>query len=257
MKILKFNESFDTTDTFKDVEPCDLIYMTREQIIELISNTFESEVIEDDPEWTIVKSKWKVLEKDNELTKLRMKDILDIEDYVYFHIYPDDYTIVRGAHIQEFLKKAQSINNSIRVDGGTEGQSLILKGKDFYEILFALSPIPKGESSVITEDDEWYSLKSLGCGGDIRLDGKKISYYSDLMVGSDFEMNYSLKNKYPGLTKNQAIQKDIEERSKPTIQPKVIKGLRDSGIFKGTPDWNEYNKFLVQFSYENMLDQRY
>lgn len=253
MKILKFNESFDTTDTFKDVEPCDLIYMTREQIIELISNTFESEVIEDDPEWTIVKSKWKVLEKDNELTKLRMKDILDIEDYVYFHIYPDDYTIVRGAHIQEFLKKAQSINNSIRVDGGTEGQSLILKGKDFYEILFALSPIPKGESSVITEDDEWYSLKSLGCGGDIRLDGKKISYYSDLMVGSDFEMNYSLKNKYPGLTKNQAIQKDIEERSKPTIQPKVIKGLKDSGIFKGTPDWNEYNKFLVQFSYENML----
>ena len=64
MKILKFNESFDTTDTFKDVEPCDLVYMTRDQIIELISNTFESEVIENDPEWTIIKSKWSIIHKD-------------------------------------------------------------------------------------------------------------------------------------------------------------------------------------------------
>ena len=41
MRILKFNESFGSTDTFKDVEPSDLVYMTREQIVTLISNTFE------------------------------------------------------------------------------------------------------------------------------------------------------------------------------------------------------------------------
>lgn len=165
------------------------------------------------------------------------------------------YTIVRGNSdkLSGFLKKAKSVDSRISVDGGTEGQSLILKGKEFYELLYAFSPIPKGESSLVNEDGEWFSLKSMSCGGDIRLDGEKISYYSDLMIGSDFEMNYSLKNKYPGLTKNQAIQKDIEERTKPTIQTKVIKGLKDSGIFKGTPDWNEYNEFIVSFSYESML----
>jgi hypothetical protein len=254
MKILKFFESFSSEQTFKNTEPSDLVYLTREQIIELISNTFDSEVIEDDPEWTIIRSTWKVIHKDNEMTKLSLENILDIEEYVYFHIHSDDFTIVRGSSdkLQDFLRKAQSIDKSIVVDGGTEGQSLILKGRRFFQILYSLAPIPKGEHSV-DFDGDWYSLESMGCGGDIRLDGKKISYYSDLLVGGQIDLDVATKKKHPGLTKIQAMMKDIEERSRPTLQPKIIKGDKDSGIFKGSPKWNEYSKFLVQFSYENML----
>ena len=79
MRILRFFESFGSEQTFKDIEPSDLTYMSREQIITIISNTFESEVIEDDTEWTIIRSKWKVLHKDNEMTKLSLENILDIE----------------------------------------------------------------------------------------------------------------------------------------------------------------------------------
>ena len=255
MKILKFNESFGSTDTFKDVEPSDLVYMTREQIVTLISNTFKSEVIEDDPEWTIIKSKWSIIHKDNEMTKLSMKDILDVEEYVYFHIFPDTYTIIRGSSdkLSDFLKKAQSVDGKITTNGGTEGQSMILKGRKFYEILYALQPIPKGESSVTNEDGDWFSLNSMSCGGDIRLDGKKISYYSDLLIGSQVELDHSLKKKHPGLTKLQALQKDMEERSKPTLEPKVLKSSKDSGIYKDTPNYNEYQRFLVTFQYEDML----
>ena len=253
MRILRFFESFGSEQTFKDIEPSDLVYMTREQIITIISNTFESEVIEDDPEWTIIRSKWKVLHKDNEMTKLSLEDILDIEEYVYFHIFPDDFKIVRGSSdkLSDFLRKAQSIDKSIVVDGGTEGQSLILKGRNFYEILYALAPIPKGEQSV-DFDGDWYSLGSMGCG-DVRLDGKKVSYYSDLLVGSQIDLDFSTRKKHPGLTKTQAMMKDIEERSKPTLQPKVIKGGKDSGIYKGYPDWNEYKDNVVPFSYKSIL----
>ncbi len=253
MRILRFFESFGSEQTFKDIEPSDLTYMSREQIITIISNTFESEVIEDDPEWTIIRSKWKVLHKDNEMTKLSLEDILDIEEYVYFHIFPDDFKIVRGNSdkLSEFLRKAQSIDKSIVVDGGTEGQSLILKGRSFYEILYALAPIPKGEQSV-DFDGDWYSLGSMGCG-DVRLDGKKVSYYSDLLVGSQIDLDFATKKKHPGLTKTQAMMKDIEERSKPTLQPKVIKGGKDSGIYKGYPDWNGYKDNVVPFSYKSIL----
>lgn len=254
MRILRFFESFGSEKTFKDIEPSDLIYMTREQIITIISNTFESEVMEDDPEWTIIRSKWKVLHKENEMTRLSLADILDTEEYVYFHIFPDDYTIVRGNSdkLSTFLKKAKSVDNSIRVNGGTEGQSLILKGRKFFEILYALAPIPKGEQSV-DFDGDWYSLNSMSCGGDIRLDGKKISYYSDLLIGGQVEMDFSTKKKHPGLTKTQAMMKDIEERSRPTLQPKIIKGTKDSGIYKDTPDYNEYKDSIVPFSYKNIL----
>lgn len=258
-RILKFYESFGSTDTFKDVQTTDLVYLTLEQIIALVLNTFESEIINDNPKKTVIKSKWKVLEKENEMTSKMLSDIIDDEFEVYFHIYPQDYIIVRGepTKLNEFLTKVQSIDKSIKQSGGTEGKSVILKGKNFYNILYSLpSDVDDHDYDDLGEYDwnnDWDYLRSMGCGGDLRLEGKTIAYYSDLLIGTQMEMETSLAKRHPGLSKTDAIMKDIEERSKPTLEPKISRSKIGDGIFKGTPNWNDYKDHVVDFKYEKNL----
>ncbi len=252
MKYIKLFDSFNISDTFSDIYPSDLTYMTREQIVELISNTFESEIVSNDPEWTIVKSKWEVIHKDDDITKSTMEEILDIKKDVFFHISKNSYKIIRGdsEDISNFIRK-----NSLNIPNlDTESGSLILSDGTFYEIFFALKPIPKGEGDMQDENGDYYHLHSMSCGSDIRLQNEEnISYFSDLLIGSDVIMVVSLENKYPGLTKMQALQKETEERTKPTLTKKIIKGSKEDGIYKKTPNYEDYKDNLVKFSYENML----
>ena len=93
-------ETITSSDTFKSVDVTDLVLMNLEQVKTLISNTFESEIVFDTPVKTVIKSKWKVLEKEDEMTSRRLEDIIDDTFDVYFHIYPQDYMI--GANMQPY-----------------------------------------------------------------------------------------------------------------------------------------------------------
>lgn len=256
MQLKSFSESFKSDKTLKDYFPTDLAYLNRQDIIDIISNTFDTEVVSSDPKWTILKSKWHVIDKEDELTKLRMDEYIDEQADVYFFIQPDDFLIVRGNKDNEkltnFIDDVKSIDSRIKTTStGHDSGSLILKGRKFYNIFFAFAEIPKGESS-IDKDGDYFSLQNMGCSGDVRLDGKTIAYYADLMIGIHVEMDVERKKKHPGLNMYQAWQKDMEERTKPTLEPKVY-NIKHSGIFQGSPSWNDYNKNLVTFSQDKLV----
>lgn len=178
--------------TFNNTEPCDLAWMNIDDVKSLISNTFESKIVSDNPNRTILKSKWHLLDREREMNRLMYKDeVFYGEHDIYFHIVHNDFLIIRGTKetLDDCLKNLQEKNHLIRNDkiDSVDKNSLILVGKDFHFIEFAFSPIPDGREFVRTQDGKIHTMNSMGCGIDIRL-GSKISYYSDLLVGSHIEV---------------------------------------------------------------------
>ena len=102
--------------------------------------------------------------------------------------------IVRGSsndEVSEFVKYAKTKDNNITTESDDytngSGFSAILKGRKFYRILWSLCPIPKGQE-VVEKDGEYYSLASMGCDVDPRIDDESIAYYSDLLIGTNIEI---------------------------------------------------------------------
>lgn len=189
MRIKKLNEATEVK-TFENTQPHELALMLDNEIIDLISNTFKSKVVSSDPNWLIIESDWKHIENDPYL--LLWNDKLIGKTYkVYFHIFKDDFLVIRGntETLQNFLDEAQSKFPEISKSGGTEGSSIIIKGRMFPNLLFALAPIPKGQDVVI-KDGEYYSLSSMSCSIDITMRNKNIAYYSNLLIGSTLDLNY-------------------------------------------------------------------
>ena len=189
MRIKKFNEATEIK-TFENTQPHELALMLDNEVIDLISNTFKSKVISSDPNWLIIESDWKHIENDgNEFTNLQNAKLIGKTYKVYFHIFKDDFVVIRGntETLQNFLDEAQSKFPEISKSGGTEGSSMIIKGRMFPNLLFALAPIPKGQDFV-KKDGEYYSLSSMGCSTDISMRNKNIAYYSNLLIGSTLDL---------------------------------------------------------------------
>jgi hypothetical protein len=212
MKIKNFSMFKESNEikTFENTLPEDVVLMENDEIIDLISNTFESKVISTDPNYTIIESSWHNLDAsyvDEELKGVNMK--------VYFHIIKptskyDQFVIFRGEKdkLEEILEKAKA--KYPNVTGEIGNGSLSLKGKHFPRVLHSLQPIPKGEEGVDV-NDYFYSLNGLGCSVDIRTGRGNMAYFSNLLVGSDVQQEVELRSKYPGMNKMSALQKSVED----------------------------------------------
>jgi len=217
MKIKRFNESSESK-IFENTQPYELALMEDQEIIDLISNTFKSKVISSDPKWIVIESDWKHIDNDGNgggITKLQNAELIGKTYKVYFHIYKDDFLILRGnpEQLEALFNQAKSKFPSIKKSGGTEGSSLIIKGRMFPNILYALAPIPKDKDTIHVNGD-YYSLKSFSCDTDIRLDKESIAYFSNLLIGSTIEQENRLKKDYPGMSKVDALKNSIEDKIK-------------------------------------------
>jgi hypothetical protein len=211
MRIKRFNETSEIK-TFGNTFPHELLLMEDNEIVDLISNTFESKVISSDPKWMVIESEWSHIDNDgDEFTKLQNNDLMGESFKVYFHIFKEDYSIIRGesSELIKFLNLAKSKFPKIKKSGGTEGSSMIIEGRMFPRLVYALATIPKGKDFVDV-DGEYYSLNSMGCSSDIRF-SKTIAYFSNLLIGSTLSQVMKLKKNYPGMSKVDALQKSIQD----------------------------------------------
>ena len=71
----------------KTLHPQDLSWLTQDEVIQAISNTFPSRVLDSSVEWTIIETDWQILYKEDEYNIIRYgKNILNETFKVYFHI---------------------------------------------------------------------------------------------------------------------------------------------------------------------------
>ena len=202
---------------FYNTKPTDLAWLEREEIIEMISNTFPSKVLVDDSKWTTIVSHWSFLQKDNEMTKLQFKEILEQKFTIYFTIMShENFMIIRGKNsesIANFVKMAKEKNGKIidTKNDYTNGNSFstILEGRKFSSICFSLQPIPKGKDSVFINGD-YFSLGSMGCGCDPSVEEESIAYFSDLLIGVTLRQREKIKN-VEGNTFIEKLQNSIKQ----------------------------------------------
>jgi len=192
LRFNKFNESLinDNGDSnFKNTKVTDLVTMYNDDIVKVISNTFESKTISNNPDWTIVESKWEILDKEREMNKLMFKDFLNEKFKVYFHIAYDDFVVVRGndRELEKYLEEIKIEDDRIYNSNERNGGSLILNGKNFYYLYYAFRPLEKNRD-FIRENGEYYTLNSMGCDVDIRLDNSCLQYFSDLLIGTQIQI---------------------------------------------------------------------
>jgi len=205
-----FNESSEIK-TFQNTYPEEVVLMEDNEIIDLISNTFESKVISSEPNYIIIESEWHNLDD-----KYVNQELNDITMKVYFHITKstdkyNQYVIFRGEKdkLEDVLEKAKSKYPNITGEVG-DG-SLTLKGKHFPRVLYSLQPIPKGEEG-IDVNDYYYYLHSLNCSSSVRLNDKSnMAYFSNLLIGAEVEQETELRSKYPGMDKMSAMQKKYQD----------------------------------------------
>ena len=184
----------ETAKSFENTFPHELLLMEDKEIFDLISNTFESKVISSDPKWMIIESEWSHIDNDgDEFIRLQNRDLMSESFKIYFHIFKEKYSIIRGesSELMKFLNLAKTKFPPIK-SGGTDDSSMIVEGRMFPRLVYALTPVPKGkEFSVV--DGEYYSLNSMGCSSDIRFSSKTIAYFSNLLIGSTLSQMMKLK----------------------------------------------------------------
>lgn len=225
MRIRRFNESTELK-TFQNTYPKDIGLMEDKEIIDLISNTFQSKVISIDPNWIVIESEWEHIDENDEFIKLQNRDLIGKKFKIFFHIFKDDFLILRGDNekLEEYLNEAKRKFPNITQTGGTEGSSMIIRGRRFPNLLYAFAPIPKNKESVFV-DGEYYSLSSMSCSTDIRIQDKTIAYFSNLLIGSSVKSDYEIKRDYPGMDRADALKKSIEDRI--NQNPDLFRHLRD------------------------------
>lgn len=159
---------------FKTLHPQDLSWLTQEEVIQAISNTFPSRVLDSSVKWTIIESDWQILDKEDELNIIKYgKNILNNNYKIYFHIYTDDFIILRGDSQDQIanyvantkLRNPAIIDTKTDYTNGARWFSTILKGRKFPRILISTAPIKKGTDSTII-GDEYHLLHGMGCDND-------------------------------------------------------------------------------------------
>ncbi len=172
--------------SFGNVRPCDLAWLTREQIIDIIGNTFKSVVADDNVDFTIVRSKWFVLNPDVDYLITEK----DVKATVYFYITHEDFIILRGdtpeiisSYVKEAMGKDSSIIDSKEGDYKCGNHfSTILYGRNFYRIWYSTARLRRGQDGIVKKG-VYHSMNSMLCGSDPKIENKTISYFSDLLIG--------------------------------------------------------------------------
>lgn len=184
---------------FENTRPIDLSWLEREELIDIIFNTFESKIISDNPKWTTIESDWKMLSESE--YDLIGNDFLKNKTFkIYFHIYTpkkseDKFVIIRGStpdEISKFVKFSQKKNPKVidRKYGNYENGnsfSTILEGRYFSRLFWAFKPIPNGKDFIM-ENGKFISLQNMLCDVDLRMGGKNLGYFSDLLIGLQIQI---------------------------------------------------------------------
>ena len=186
---------------FNTLHPQDLSWLTQDEVIQAITNTFPSRVLDSSVEWTIIESDWQILDKEDELNIIKYgKNIINHTFKIYFHIYTDDFIILRGdsqEHIANYMANAKAKNADIidtKTDytNGARWFSTILEGRRFPRILTSTAPIKKGTDATVI-DDEYHLIHGMGCDNDPSIGEETMAYYSDLLIGSVIRVKFKSK----------------------------------------------------------------
>jgi hypothetical protein len=182
----------------KTLHPQDLSWLTQDEVIQAISNTFPSRVLDSSVEWTIIETDWQILYKEDECNIIRYgKNILNETFKVYFHIYTDNFIIIGGDsqdQIANYMATAKLRNPAIidtKTDytNGARWFSTILKGRNFPRILTSTAPIKKGTDMTVI-GDEYHLLGGMGCDNDPSIVKETMGYYSDLLIGVKIRLKH-------------------------------------------------------------------
>lgn len=179
----------------KDYNASDLIWLDKEKIVEIIQSTFESTIVEKDQNQTVIKVKWCVLDKENELNILKYgKDFINSFYNIYFYVYTplkeeDQFVIVRNnknnVDLKKFAEESILKNSNISSYRLTDNNSLIVDRKDICRIFWSMDLIPKGKDHVI-KNGELITFQNMLC--DIDVDFANMMYLSDLLIGTHLEL---------------------------------------------------------------------
>ena len=172
---------------FNENIAADLSWMTREDIIATISNTFESEIVSDDPDWTIIKSKWKLINGAGYPNS--SEDFLRNKLFqIYFFIYKvrfdgDNFMIIRGNNddLEKYLKEVvKKVDAKYRLTDN----SAIYEKKNLSRVFWASQIINKGEERAEIENNI-FLMQNMLWDIDVSLrENRNLAYLSDLLIGT-------------------------------------------------------------------------
>jgi hypothetical protein len=186
-------------NNFSTLCPRDLAWLTPDQVVDTISNTFESKVISNQefPKYSYItiESTWHILDRNEKWNLLRYQDnheFLTQKYRIYFLLYIhkdkyDQFLILRGEKnkLDEFVGYAKSKNSNLTNDPIND-RSVILHRPDFCQICWSTYPVP-GEMDSISVNDKFHNINAFGAL-DVSGDSKTFTYFSDLLIGSHLEL---------------------------------------------------------------------
>jgi hypothetical protein len=166
----------------------DIIWLTREEIINIIFETFDSVIVNKNKNFTVIKSKWKILEPNNELNILRYKEsgVLNGTFDIYFYIWKTKYYSVKIENPDEydlFLQKVKSRNIQYEEYDYEDGYKHISLRNDAFPCLgYCTIKLPPKKTFKYT-NDEFHSLDVMITSCSLNVKKKTFAYYSDLLIG--------------------------------------------------------------------------
>lgn len=175
-----------------NLNSADLAWMSIDQIKEMLSEAYNGKVVNDDPEWTVIEIDWSLSCSEEYLHPNMFVVLSGLTYKVYITLVPDDFMVIRNKSeevLEELFKifkrkyislKREDVTNNGKVN------SLIVTGKQMYDIHMSLTQIPKGKQSH-KENGRNYLLNKV-CGGDVTFNNKPFSYNFDLIIGTHLEI---------------------------------------------------------------------
>lgn len=168
-----------------DITFLDYLSLNREEVIKCISNTFNSKVISNDTNWTIIEIEWKRLTNEGILLKM-LEDVEDNQKVYIYLISSDDkydWSVILRSKNNDTIEK--TANNLVSKGGviKNDKKTIIDIGKT-YAISFSKGIIDPYES--ISKDGH---LINTIFNLEINLDkNEPISYYFDLLIGTNIKI---------------------------------------------------------------------
>lgn len=203
LRYIKTYESFQDLSqrNFYNTSPLDIKKMSKEEIIQVIRNTFgTADLIWEDPDWTIVVTDWKKLMGEGTSLSMSARMISEIGDEeikkVYLHITSSTQpsVIIRSKN-SEVLKNAVNdlSNYGGKTNSGVNLSAIVNFDKPIYNISFSSRPIDKfGESF---KDEAGLHILHQLVSSEIDLDNDfNLAQISNIRIGQNIIIKRHLYN---------------------------------------------------------------
>ena len=203
LRYIKTYESFQDLSqrNFYNTSPLDIKKMSKEEIIQVIRNTFgTADLLWEDPDWTIVVCDWRKLMGEGSSLSMSARMISEIGDEetkkVYFHITSSTqpFIIVRSKN-SEVLKKAVNdlSNYGGKTNSGVNLSAIVNFDKPVLNLSFSSRPIDKfGESF---KDESGIHILHPLVSSEIDLDNDfNLAQLSNIRVGQNIIIKRHLYN---------------------------------------------------------------